>query len=197
VALTRRTTSGGGDASVIAPPSRSHQAQGLYASLESGKFFPGTFAGRMDPVAPTDAPNNTPPLDGQIASAGNVAAFELDMPGSGWAKQAVTSGREVDITWSFTALRLTRRFAYFLTRDDWDCDQPLSRAQFEGQPFCTVENTEQPFWENQSALVPQNPTTHRLRLPRREGYQVLLAVWEVADTGNAIYQVIDLDFGNA
>jgi chitin-binding protein len=196
MALTRRTAAGGGGASVTVPASRSDQAPGPYPSLESGKFFPGTFAGRMDPAAPTDAPNNTPPLDGQIASAGNVAAFDLDMPGSHWAKQSVTSGREVDITWSFTAVQLTRRFSYFLTRDGWDPGQPLSRTQFEDQPFHTVENTEQPFWENRSALTPHNPTTHSLRLPQRAGYQVLLAVWEVADTGNATYQVIDLDFGS-
>ncbi len=197
MALARRSTWDGGGASVVVPASRSYQAQGRYASLESGKFFPGTFAGRMDPLAPTDAPNNTPPLDGQIASAGNTAAFDLDKPGSDWTKQAVASDREVDITWSFTALQLTRRFTYFLTRADWDPGQPLSRAQFEGRPFCTLENTEQPFWENRGSLAPQNPTLHRLRLPKRAGYQVLLALWEVADTGNATYQVIDLDFGDA
>lgn len=31
-------------------------------------------------------------------------------------------------------------------------------------------------------------------LPERRGYHVLLAGWEVANTGNAFYQVIDLNF---
>ncbi|WP_260334510.1 lytic polysaccharide monooxygenase [Streptomyces beigongshangae] len=34
-----------------------------------------------------------------------------------------------------------------------------------------------------------------MHLPeRRAGHHVLLAVWEVADTGHAFYQVIDLQF---
>ncbi|CAK8743194.1 GlcNAc-binding protein A [Sodalis praecaptivus] len=33
-----------------------------------------------------------------------------------------------------------------------------------------------------------------MMLPQRSGYHVILAVWEVADTGNAFYQVIDVDF---
>ncbi|GLW98996.1 lytic polysaccharide monooxygenase [Microtetraspora sp. NBRC 16547] len=43
-------------------------------------------------------------------------------------------------------------------------------------------------------LMPDNPTVHQVSLPHdRKGYHVLLAVWEVADTGNAFYRVIDLD----
>ncbi|MGV2805610.1 chitin-binding protein, partial [Clostridium perfringens] len=31
-------------------------------------------------------------------------------------------------------------------------------------------------------------------VPSRTGYQVILAVWEIADTGNAFYNVIDVNF---
>ncbi|MBA4152342.1 MAG: chitin-binding protein [Acinetobacter sp.] len=43
-------------------------------------------------------------------------------------------------------------------------------------------------------MKPANPTVHNVPLPERTGYHVLLAVWEVADTGNAFYQVVDLEF---
>ncbi|WP_321158336.1 lytic polysaccharide monooxygenase, partial [Providencia stuartii] len=30
----------------------------------------------------------------------------------------------------------------------------------------------------------------------REGYHVILAIWDVADTNNAFYQVIDVNLSN-
>lgn len=35
---------------------------------------------------------------------------------------------------------------------------------------------------------------HTIKLPERSGYHVILGVWEVADTGHAFYQVIDVNF---
>lgn len=47
-------------------------------ALESGKFFPASEAGLIDPVASSDASNRLPPEDGHIASAGNDFAARLD-----------------------------------------------------------------------------------------------------------------------
>lgn len=66
--------------------------------------------------------------------------------------------------------------------------------QFEPKPFHQVQLTAQPYWSHSAELMPSDPTTHRLRLPERRGYHVILAVWEIADTGNAFYQVVDTDF---
>jgi predicted carbohydrate-binding protein with CBM5 and CBM33 domain len=33
-------------------------------------------------------------------------------------------------------------------------------------------------------------------VPQRTGYQVIYAVWEIADTSNSFYQAIDVDFGS-
>ncbi len=33
-------------------------------------------------------------------------------------------------------------------------------------------------------------------VPERTGYQVIYAVWEIADTSNSFYQALDVDFGN-
>ncbi|WP_424141112.1 lytic polysaccharide monooxygenase [Sodalis glossinidius] len=41
-------------------------------------------------------------------------------------------------------------------------------------------------------MTPPDPTIHDVMLPQRSGYHVILAVWEVANTGNAFYQVIDV-----
>jgi chitin-binding protein len=138
--------------------------------------------------------SSRPPQDGRIASAGHDFAAILDETGCDWKKHQVSSGQDLEITWSYHAPHKTRRWNYFLTQADWDPSQPLARDQFEQQPVHTVQLSGQPFWAADD-LLPPNPTTHTVRLPRRlPGHQVLLAVWEVADTGNAIYQVIDLDF---
>lgn len=161
---------------------------------EAGKFFPATQAGLSDAVAPTDSPNAVPPRDGEIASANQGDGRFLDEPGTHWKKHTVTAGEVMKFTWTYTAPHSTRRYNYFITREDWNPNLPLSRAQFESTPFFKAEFSEQPFWSYGSVLRPTGPTTHEVQLPQRSGYHVLLAVWEVADTGNAFYQVIDLDF---
>ncbi|MFI9064476.1 lytic polysaccharide monooxygenase auxiliary activity family 9 protein [Streptomyces sp. NPDC053429] len=179
---------------VSSPASRAqfHLEDWQANGLEAGKFFPAMQAGLHDPFAPEDVVNAQPPVDGKIASAGKDFAASLDAPGRDWKKHMVRSGEDLEITWGFHAEHKTRRFNYFLTKNGWDPQQPLSRPQFELKPFHSVQLTEQPYWQHE--LSPGNPVTHTMRLPERSGYQVLLAVWEVADTGNAFYQVIDLDF---
>ena len=161
---------------------------------EAGKFFPARDRGLFDVVAPTDSSNALPPPDGKIASANQGDGEFLDEAGTHWKKHSVKASEVMKFTWTYTAAHTTRRYNYFITREDWNPNQPLSRAQFEAEPFFKVEFTEQPFWSHTDVLRPAGPTTHDVQLPQRSGYHVLLAVWEVADTGNAFYQVIDLDF---
>ena len=164
---------------------------------EAGKFFPATERGLRDPLAPTDSGNSLPPRDGEILTANQGSARFLDAPGTHWDKHDVESGQILPVRWYYTAQHATRRWNYFITRNDWNPNLPLSRAQFEDKPFYQVQLHEQPFWSNGSALTPPNPTVHNLMLPQRSGYHVMLAVWEVANTGNAFYQVIDLNFTGA
>jgi chitin-binding protein len=162
--------------------------------LEAGKFFPCTESGLTDPYAPDDVVNSEPPEDGRIASAGHDFAKILDEPRTDWSKHPVSSGQSLTVTWQFHVAHKTRRWNYFLTRPDWDPAAPLTRAQFENEPFYMQQLSCQPFWSCDD-LVPADPTTHELNLPPRPaGHHVMLAVWEVADTGNAFYQVIDLAF---
>lgn len=186
---------------VFQPASRAYYAwldgrldPGALNHLEAGKFFPETQAGLRDPLVLTDEPNSKPPVDGQIASGGNNAARFLDEPRTDWKKHQIMPGSTFTVSWDYSARHVTRRWKYFITRNDWLPDQPLSRAQFEALPFYQVELSEQPYWSFNDALMPPKPTNHELILPPRTGYHVLLAIWEVANTGNAFYQVIDLDF---
>jgi chitin-binding protein len=187
---------------VFSPASRAYFAwqagqmnTGQLNQREAGKFFPATRDGLTDPVAPTDQRNSLPPEDGKIASANQGDCEFLDAPGTHWQKHNVRSGEKLRISWNYSASHLTRRWNYFITREDWNPAQPLSRSQFESKPFYQVELTAQPFWSSRNELTPPKPTIHEVTLPKRSGYHVLLAVWEVADTGNAFYQVVDLNFG--
>ncbi|MEU9115669.1 lytic polysaccharide monooxygenase auxiliary activity family 9 protein [Streptomyces sp. NPDC048483] len=181
---------------VSSPPSRAqlYLAAWQAAGLEAGKFFPASDSGLRDPYAPDDTMNGQPPEDGRIASAGHDFAALLDEPRNDWKTQSVSSGQRLDIAWYSGTAHRTRRWNYFLTKEGWDPGERLSRGQFEAEPFHAEQLTCQPFWSCDS-LIPEEPTTHTLLMPRRaDGYQVLLAVWEIADTPNAFYQVIDLEY---
>ncbi|WP_437302389.1 lytic polysaccharide monooxygenase auxiliary activity family 9 protein [Sorangium sp. So ce388] len=176
------------------PPSRSVIAllEWPVNGFEGGKFFPATSGELSDPYAPEDVRNAAPPPDGRIASAGHAFASRLDEPGDRWQKHQVIAGGELNMTWSYTAPHKTRRWNYFITKPNWDPNQRLTRSQFAAEPIKTVLNSGRPYWEHD--LVPPQPTVHSVKVPlTHAGYHVLLGVWEVADTGMAFYQVLDLN----
>ncbi|MGG4657471.1 lytic polysaccharide monooxygenase auxiliary activity family 9 protein [Pseudomonas vlassakiae] len=167
----------------------------LQYGIESGKFFPETDGKLADPYAPDDVRNIPPPVDGKIASGERPAATYLDRTDVDWDKHDVTSGKAFDFVWSFSARHKYRRFNYFITKEGWDPKAPLARAQFEPEPLATFLNERKPYWSfPDEEMWPAQPTIHTLQLPERQGYHVLLVVWEIAETDKAFYQVVDLNF---
>ena len=71
-------------------------------------------------------------------------------------------------------------------KDGWNQNAPLSRASFDLTPFCSI---------NYGGVKPPTNYASTCNVPAKSGYHVILAVWEVADTANAFYNVIDVDFG--
>ena len=55
-----------------------------------------------------------------------------------------------------------------------------------------------PFYvKNDGGARPGTSVTHQANVPTdRNGYHLIVAVWEIADTGNAFYQVIDVNLVN-
>lgn len=55
-----------------------------------------------------------------------------------------------------------------------------------------------PFYvKNDGGAKPGTSVAHVANVPTdRNGYHLILAVWEIADTGNAFYQVIDVNLVN-
>ncbi|MBE8578084.1 N-acetylglucosamine-binding protein GbpA [Vibrio sp. OPT18] len=125
------------------------------------------------------------PADGKIASAQSSLAAALDeQKADRWVKRPIKSGSQY-FEWTFTANHKTRDWKYYITQPDWNPNQPLARSSFDLTPFCVVEgNMEQPPMQ----------VSHLCNVPEREGYQVILAVWDVGDTAAAFYNVIDVKF---
>lgn len=73
--------------------------------------------------------------------------------------------------------------------------QSLAPPSLNKEALSTFLNERQPYWGfTDEQMWPAEPTTHTLKLPERQGYHVLLGVWEIAETDKAFYQVVDLNF---
>lgn len=135
-----------------------------------------------------EAPKGFPaagPADGKIASAGGIFPKLDEQSATRWAKVNISSGPNT-FTWKLTAAHATTSWKYYITKPDWNPNAPLSRDSFDLTPFCSVDygGVRPPFTYSDTCNVPQ-----------RTGYHVILAVWEIADTANAFYNVIDVNFG--
>lgn len=129
---------------------------------------------------------NGGPRDGTLCAGGNERFARLDDPrGGNWPANPVGAG-PFSISWNLTAAHATSSFDYYITNDGYDPSQPVTRADLDPQPFLSV-----PYDGQQ----PPSNATHEGRLPDRSGRHLILAVWNVADTSNAFYQCVDVDFG--
>lgn len=137
-----------------------------------------------------EAPKGFPaagPADGKIASAGGAFPKLDEQSATRWTKVNMSSGQNT-FTWKLTAAHATTSWKYYITKPNWNPNAPLTRDSFDLTPFCSVNHggTQPPFTYSDTCNVPQ-----------RTGYHVILAVWEIADTANAFYNVIDVNFGGS
>ena len=137
--------------------------------------------------APKGFPKAGPP-DKHIANANLDYFSELnEQSPTRWAKTNLPTGTN-HFTWQFTAPHVTQGWRYFITKPGWNPSQPLTRSSFDLQPFCTADGKHR----RPSSLV-----THRCDVPaNRRGYHIILATWEIGDTSNAFYNVIDVNVGS-
>lgn len=123
------------------------------------------------------------PADGQIASAGGQFGGTLDeQTADRWAKTDIVTGPML-FDWTYTAPHSTTKWHYYMTKEGWDPNSPLERSELEliGEV------------QHDGSKASTNPD-HVIDIPAdRSGYHVILAVWDVADTVNAFYNVIDVN----
>ncbi|MEV5505266.1 lytic polysaccharide monooxygenase auxiliary activity family 9 protein [Streptomyces orinoci] len=128
------------------------------------------------------------PSDGTLCAGGNSRFAELDDPrGGAWPATSLTAGQDYTFRWRLTARHATTDFRYYITNDSYDPTQPLTRSELEPEPFLTV-----PY----DGRVPESAIVeHQGTIPAgKSGRQLILAVWTIADTGNAFYACSDVQF---
>lgn len=134
------------------------------------------------------------PVDGKFASGGNAAFANLDVQNaSRWVLTEVRE-RNIEFAWEYAAAHLTTGWQYYITKADWNPNQPLTRASFDLTPFCSVEGGGRPPIDGAAGGSGPGKEKHRCTLPGdRDGQHVIFGVWTVADTGAAFYNVVDVD----
>ena len=125
------------------------------------------------------------PADGKIASAnGSIGGSTLldIQTADRWKKTNITAGVNTFI-WKYLAYHATAKWHYYMTKPGWNPNKPLTRQDLELIGEIAHNGT-----------PPQDNIPHHITVPtNRTGYHVILAVWDVADTGNAFYNVIDVN----
>ncbi|WP_145932207.1 N-acetylglucosamine-binding protein GbpA [Yersinia bercovieri] len=129
------------------------------------------------------------PEDGKLASGDNWLSKDLNQQtAERWAKTKMKAGVQ-PFTWTFTQSHPIASFKYYMTKQDWNPNAPLTRDSFDLTPFCVLPA---------APAIPQTAgkvrTTHNCDVPERTGYQVIYGAWDVADTAGTFYQMIDAQF---
>lgn len=167
---------------VQSPISRAYQG-----NIDKGKDYDGAIAkygiAANEPQS-LEAPKGFPktgPADGKIASANGAKGFELDQQtATFWKKQDITAG-PTNFTWNYTQSHPTAKWHYYITKNGWDQNKPLTRSEL--QLIGEVNGNGEDAKETPTQTI-NIPSDHI-------GYHVILAVWDIANTPNAFYNVID------
>jgi predicted carbohydrate-binding protein with CBM5 and CBM33 domain len=126
------------------------------------------------------------PADGTLCSGGVSRFGQLNNQGMAWPVTTLTSGAQFTFSWTFTARHATTSFRYFVTKNGWNQGAALTRGALETTPFLNVpyNNQQPPATLSHSGTLPGGKT----------GRHMILAVWDIADTGNAFYSCSDVNF---
>ena len=172
---------------VEVPPSRAFVCQkGLNVDCGNAQYEPQsvgeTFKGF--PAGVGGAPMQGP-IDGEIASGSNSSYSAVDaQSASRWYKTEIKN-RNIDFQWQYTANHPSTKYEYFITRNGWDQNAPLTRASFESTPFCEFDGRGE---------KPISGTKYNCDIPDdKSGYNVILALWTVDDTDMAFHSVADVN----
>ncbi|RQW67727.1 chitin-binding protein [Listeria sp. SHR_NRA_18] len=127
------------------------------------------------------------PSDGTIAGGGGGKFPEMDAQTPDRWHHIDLLGGQNNFTWTLTALHRTKEYKYYITKKGWNPNSLLTRGDLELLTTIDAHNE-----------VPTSTTVnHQVPLPTdRNGYYVVLGVWEIADTGNAFYQAVDVNLIN-
>lgn len=175
---------------VVDPPSRAYACnRGLNINCGAAQYEPQS-VGETIKGFPARGP-----ADGKLASGENQAFAQLDVQTSTrWHKTPVSGS--VEFSWHYAAGHNTTGWEYYITRNDWNPNLPLSRASFDAAPFCSVQWNGTPPFDLPEGGTGPGKEKHRCQLPPdRQGYHVIYGIWTIDNTVNAFYKVMDVDIG--
>ncbi|WP_256347729.1 lytic polysaccharide monooxygenase [Pseudomonas gingeri] len=169
------------------PPSRAYACQqGLNKDCGGAQYEPQS-VGETFKGFPAGTGGNPlqGPVDGRIASGGAANFSALDAQSATRWHLTEIKDRDIQFAWQYTAAHPATRHEYFITRSGWNPNLPLSRASFDGTPFCTVDG---------GNALPVSGARHACVIPPdKSGQHVILGVWTVGDTDAAFYNVADVN----
>jgi chitin-binding protein len=127
------------------------------------------------------------PANGAIASGGINSYGQLnEQTATRWQKTTIKPGMN-EFVWHYTAGHASAYYQFYITKKNWNPNQPLTRDSFELKPLLN---------ENAGGVRPPaaGNTKHKVNIPSdHSGYHVILATWKVSDTAATFYQVIDVN----
>ncbi|SDG17890.1 chitin-binding protein [Paenibacillus sp. cl6col] len=124
------------------------------------------------------------PKDGEI-TGGGIFPELFEQSADRWTKVTLHGGKNT-MSWHLTAPHSTKEWKYYITKKGWNPNEPLKRSDLE--LFASFQD---------GGKKPQTKVSHEVTIPTdRSGYHIILGVWEIADTGNAFYQVVDVNLVN-
>lgn len=145
-----------------------------------------------------EGPKNFPaegPPDGMIAGADKYDEMDEAEPRRWSFHDYPITQREdgsyvVPVWWFLTAIHRTTKFALYFPKGEVNESKVIERADFDMDNVCQDYSPRGEMPAKQTygfyCVVPE-----KVLAPLLDKKIVLLSVWDVADTGNAFYQVID------
>lgn len=127
------------------------------------------------------------PAEGKIAAGGMQRFGELnEQTAIRWEKTTIQPGMNT-FKWYYKQAHKVAYYQFYITKKDWNPNQPLTRDSFELEPLLTQPG---------DGTMPKTNdiTEHQVNIPAdRSGYHVVLATWRIGDTDATFYQVVDVD----
>lgn len=129
------------------------------------------------------------PSDGHLASADCVHGCpQIDRQTSTlWQKTNLSTGWN-EFTWFYTVWHETANWQFFITKQGWNQNAPLSREAFDLTPIYSQTLT--------GSQASRQRSNHQVFIPTdRSGYHVIYAVWTTTPGQNneTFYNVIDVN----
>jgi chitin-binding protein len=133
-------------------------------------------------------------VDGKIASAGHASYLAMDVQtATRWVRHELTD-RALQIQWQYTSAHRSTKWQYFISKQGWNPNAPLTRETFELTPFCEVQGNGEVPIDGAAGSGGPGKLKHECQIPAdRTGHHVVLGMWTVADTDMAFHKIIDVD----